>query len=384
MVVRWWLLIAGVRAIALSRAEIQRYSRHLILGEVGVAGQERLKAGRVLCVGAGGLGSPALMYLAAAGVGELTVVDDDVVEVSNLQRQIIHATSNVDEFKTASARQTLERVNPHVRVREVRERLTRENAADLVAQHDVVLDGSDNFDTKFLLDDVCCECDKPNVYAAILRFEGQASVFNYPPGEGATYRDVVPQKPPPGAVPSCAEGGVLGVLCGVLGAIQATETVKILLGRPPAETLANRLLCYDALNMRFDEVRLQRGRRRPLLDPAPAERSEVRDAFDTIAASEAANRLADGWAPFVLDVRLPQETAICALPFADANCPHRDVARVASALPVDADILVLCKSGFRSRLACRTLSDLGFERLYNLDGGILAWAKDVDPRMPSY
>lgn len=371
----------------LSRQEIERYSRHLILEEVGISGQETLKNSRVLCIGAGGLGCPALMYLAAAGVGHLTIVDNDRVDVSNLQRQILHATENVGIAKTESAHQMLRHINPLIVVQQVRERLTRNNAAHLVAQHDIVVDGSDNFATKFLIDDVCVECQKPNVYAAILRFEGQASVFNYPPGIGATYRDVLHREPPPGAVPSCAEGGVLGVLCGVLGSIQATECIKILLGRPIHETLANRLLVYNALAMTFDEIRLERAQRRPSTSPvADAAQSTSEDpaAFHTIDAITAASRLADGWQPFVLDVRLPQETDICALPFADANCPHRNVATISSSLPTNADILVHCKTGFRSKLACATLAKLGHSRLFNLDGGILAWGRDIDPRMPRY
>lgn len=379
---------SAAQGARLSRQEIERYSRHLILEEVGIHGQETLKNSRVLCIGAGGLGCPALMYLAAAGVGHLTIVDNDCVDVSNLQRQILHATEHVGLAKTESAHHMLQRVNPLIVVEEVRERLTRENAAQLVARHDIVVDGSDNFATKFLIDDVCVECQKPNVYAAILRFQGQASVFNYPPGIGATYRDVLHTEPPPGAVPSCAEGGVLGVLCGVLGSIQATECIKILLGRPLHETLANRLLVYDALAMTFDEIRLERAQMRPPASSVPAaaaqSTSDEPAAFHTIDALTAAARLADGWQPFVLDVRLPQETDICALPFADANCPHRNVATISSSLPTNADILVHCKTGFRSTLACATLAKLGHSRLFNLDGGILAWGRDIDPRMPRY
>jgi len=386
-------LVGGASALApsqqwaqLDRGEVERYSRHLILSEVGVEGQEKLKNAKVLCIGAGGLGSPALMYLAAAGVGQLTIVDDDVVDVSNLQRQIVHSSANVGIAKTASAAETLRRVNPLVTVVQVRERFGRENAADLVDTHDVVLDGSDNFETKFLVNDVCLERGKAYVYAAILRFQGQVSVFNHPPGLGATYRDVLEAPPAPGAVPSCAEGGVLGVLCGVLGAIQATECVKLILGLP---TLADRLLLYDALQMTFDEIPLTRKRAAlgETTEPPPRPRDDDDDdarRFQTIDAAAAAERLAQGWTPFVLDVRLPQEAAIASLPFVDALCPHREVARFAPSLPADADILVHCKSGFRSKLACRTLASLGHDRLFNLDGGILAWADQVDPRMPRY
>lgn len=384
-----WVSVSVCRGFSasLTRSEIERYSRHLILSEVGVSGQEKLKNGRVLCVGAGGLGSPALMYLAAAGVGHLTVIDDDVVESSNLQRQIVHSSDAVGEYKAQSAADTIYRVNPEVVVTQVRERLTRENVRELVESHDVVLDGCDNFPTKFLIDDACLELGKPNVYAAILRFEGQASVFNWPPGQGATYRDLLAEEPPPGAVPTCAEGGVLGVLCGVLGSIQATEVIKILLGRPVHETLANRLLCYDALTMSFSEIDLVKKERRnadKVEESSTVEDTSSPPPFEQIDATTVANRLADGWQPFVLDVRLPQEVDICALPFADANCPHREVASISSSLPKNTDILVHCKSGFRSKLACETLARLGHSRLFSLDGGILAWANEVDPRLPRY
>ena len=383
---------------ALSDEEIERYSRHLILEDVGVAGQERLKAGRVACVGAGGLGSPALMYLAAAGVGRLTIIDDDDVDVSNLQRQIVHATGSVGRSKAASAAETLARVNPLVEVVEVRERLSEANCDALLRGHDVVLDGCDNFPTKYLIDDACARLRIPSVYAAILRFEGQASVFHYPPGSPAatTYRDLLPDAPRAGDVPSCAEGGVLGVLPGVLGCIQATEAIKVLLGTRPDHTLANRLLVYDALRMTFRERPLVKRAAATGTEPEPEPETETaavetKDAAAAAApaavllsASEAAAKLGEGWAPFVLDVRLPQEAEICSLPFADALVPHRKVADVAHELPADRDILVHCKSGFRSRQACRDLARLGFDRVFDLDGGILAWARDVDPRLPKY
>ena len=365
--------------------EIKRYSRHLILEDVGVEGQKRLKASKVAVVGAGGLGSPALLYLAAAGVGTLTIVDDDTVETSNLQRQIVHDTEEVGEFKAASAASSIKRVNPLVEVKQLRERLNENNAEELLKGHDVILDGCDNFDTKYAVDDACRSLGIPCAYAAILRFEGQASTFNYPPGVGPTYRDLMPEGPAPGTVPSCAEGGVLGVLPGVLGCIQATEVLKVLLGRPSSDCLAGRVLVYDALRMTFREIPLVKG----AAECAAAEKSLESeplppDAHTSLTATECADKLRNGWAPYVLDVRLPQEAEICQLPFADALCPHRNIKAAADGLPRDVDLLVHCKSGFRSRAACRDLASLGFDRLYNMEGGILAWAREVDPRLPTY
>lgn len=367
----------------LTDAEIQRYSRHLILEDVGVEGQKRLKSSKVAVVGAGGLGSPALLYLAAAGVGTLTIVDDDTVETSNLQRQIVHDTDEVGSFKAASAASAIRRVNPLVQVHQLRERLTAANAVELLGGHDIVLDGCDNFDTKYAIDDACKELGMPSAYAAILRFEGQASTFNYPPGVGPTYRDLMPEGPAPGTVPSCAEGGVLGVLPGVLGCVQATEILKVLLGRPASDCLAGRVLVYDALRMTFREIPLVRSEQ---VVEALVEEPVPKDAHTSITAAACAAKLRAGWAPYVLDVRLPQEAEICQLPFADVLCPHRNVKAAAADLPRDADILIHCKGGFRSRAACRDLASLGFDpgRLYDMTGGILAWARDVDPRLPTY
>eukprot|EP00629_Pelagomonadales_sp_RCC1024_P015396 CAMPEP_0119283254 /NCGR_PEP_ID=MMETSP1329-20130426/28189_1 /TAXON_ID=114041 /ORGANISM="Genus nov. species nov., Strain RCC1024" /LENGTH=354 /DNA_ID=CAMNT_0007283923 /DNA_START=208 /DNA_END=1269 /DNA_ORIENTATION=- len=319
----------------LTDAEIERYSRHLILEDVGVAGQRKLKSAKVCVVGAGGLGSPALLYLAAAGVGTLTIIDDDEVDTSNLQRQIVHDTGAVGIKKAASAAASLKRVNPLVEVRQVQERVTPDNARDLLKGHDVVIDGCDNFPTKYAVDDACRDLGIPSCYAAILRFEGQASTFHYPPGEGPGYRDLMPQPPGAGEVPSCAEGGVLGVLPGVLGCIQATEVIKVILGRPPADTLAGRVLVYDAMRMTFRDVPLLKSDAAPPPEAPAAPARE--DAFAQLSATEAAERLGGGWAPFVLDVRLPQEAEICSLPFADALCPHRNIREVAGELPRDRD-----------------------------------------------
>ena len=367
----------------LSRAERSRYARHLILPEVGIDGQRRLKASSAICVGTGGLGSPLLLYLAAAGVGRIGIVDFDAVETSNLQRQIIHGSSQVGRPKVESARDRIREINPEVEVDCFNEALSSTNALRILGGYDVVVDGSDNFPTRYLVNDACVILDKPYVYGSIFKFEGQCSVFNY--RGGPTYRDLYPQPPPPGLVPSCAEGGVLGVLPGVIGCLQATEALKILLGA--GETLSGRLLLYDALRMRFRELKL---RRDPEAEPitelvdyrqlcgAPQPPGTERGLTASSAAQVAA-RLREGWAPYVLDVREPHEAAIASLDFTDRLHPHRDIAAIAGELPRDRDILLVCRSGERSALAARTLAGLGLSRLVNLEGGLLAWAAAVDP-----
>jgi adenylyltransferase/sulfurtransferase len=376
----------------LTRDEIARYSRHLILPELGLEGQRRLKAGSVLCVGTGGLGSPLLLYLAAAGVGRIGIVDFDVVDESNLQRQVLHGTSWVGKPKVASAAQRIRDLNPHVRIDVYEEPLSSANALEILRGYDVVVDGTDNFPTRYLVNDACVILGKPNVYGSIFRFEGQASVFNL--GDGPNYRDLYPEPPPPGLVPSCAEGGVLGVLPGVIGTIQATETLKILAGI--GTTLSGRLLLYDALNLTFRELKLRRDpNRKPitqLIDyqqfcgiHPPAETAPA-EGFRRITARELAQRREAGWRPFVLDVRKPHEAEIVSLPFVDRLEPHESVDRIAGELPRDRDIVVSCKSGARSAKALATLAGLGFDadRLFNLDGGVLGWADAIDPSLPKY
>ncbi len=370
----------------LSRTEISRYSRHLLLNEVGLAGQQRLKASSVICVGAGGLGSPLLMYLAAAGVGRIGIVDHDVVDASNLQRQVLHGTSQVGSAKTASARQRLAEINPHVQVDTFEEALTSANALQLLEPYDVVVDGSDNFPTRYLVNDATVLLGKPNIYGSIFKFEGQASVFNH--DGGPTYRDLYPEPPPPGLVPSCAEGGVLGILPGVIGTIQATETLKLLLGL--GSSLSGRLLLYDALEMRFRELTL---RKDPSAKPittlidytqfcgAP---TASPDPFERLTAAAVRARLDAGWSPLWLDVREPHEWEIVRLEQTDHFVPQAKLAALAETLPRDRDILLQCKMGGRSARAARTLADLGFERLFNLEGGIVAWADEVDPSLPTY
>lgn len=320
----------------LSHSEIRRYSRHLILDDVGMDGQRRLKASSVLCIGSGGLGSPALMYLAAAGIGLLGVVDDDVVDESNLQRQVVHSTCALGTPKVDSAAERITGLNPHVAVRTHAVRLTSANALEIIGAYDVVVDGCDNFPTRYLVNDACVILGKPLVYGAVQKFEGQVSVFNY--RGGPNYRDLFAEPPPPGEVPSCAEGGVLGVLPGVIGMLQATEAIKICLGRE-AGTLSGRLMLYDALAMRFHEVRVSRradappitklvdyegfcgaGRAGTACDAAPS----PAEPFLRIDAVEAARRMREeGWAPFVLDVRSRPEAAIVSLPCVDLLQPHR-------------------------------------------------------------
>ncbi|CAM9498809.1 unnamed protein product [Chrysoparadoxa australica] len=378
----------------LSQEEVRRYSRHLILPDVGVTGQRKLKGSSVMAVGAGGLGSPALLYLAAAGVGRLGIIDDDVVDESNLQRQVIHGTSTVGAAKVESAKARIADINPFVNVEVHQGQLSSSNALDTLKGYDVVLDGSDNFPTKYLVNDACAILGIPNVYGAILGFEGQVSVFSY--NGGPNYRDLLPVPPPPGEVPSCAEGGVLGILPGVIGCLQATEVVKLLLGR--GEVLSGRLLVYNALSMTFKESPIASVTPpvTSLVDyqgfcgfstgDASSDEEKEPEPFTRLDVTECVERLQEGWSPYVLDVRLPQEAAIASLPFVDQLCPHRQVASIVGDLPAESDILVHCKVGGRSAIACGLLAGAGVDsnRLYNMDGGIKAWAEQVDGSMVVY
>lgn len=408
----------------LTNEEISRYSRHLVLPDVGMKGQTAFKKASVLVVGAGGLGSPCLLYLAAAGVGHIGIVDADTVDESNLQRQVIHGTSTVGESKCESAKERVLDINPNVEVRLYKEEFTSETALRILQggfndeiPYDVVVDGSDNFPTKYLINDACDICSVPWVYSAILAFEGQLSVFNFPPADGPTYRDMLPTPPPPGEVPSCAEGGVLGVLPGTMGCLQATEVLKIIMGRSRDEICSGRVMTFDALKMKFGEVGLARQPDRDVISelidyqgfcagpkstPAPAaqavpsngrtmdEVEAVDDpqvaevSFHSIDPKECLDKLSHGWSPWVLDVRLKTEHDIVALPFTDQVSPHRTV-KIEN-VPKKGDILVYCKAGTRGRKACNRLIGLGVDptRLYNLDGGIMKWQKEIDPSMPQY
>ena len=381
----------------LTNAEIERYSRHLILPEVGIDGQRRLKGARVLCVGAGGLGSPAALYLAAAGIGTLGLIDFDAVDVSNLQRQIIHGTPDIGRSKLASARARLSALNPEIRIETHETKLSSANALALFKEYDVILDGTDNFATRYLVNDACVILRKPNAYGSIFRFEGQASVFATT--EGPCYRCLFPEPPPPGLVPSCAEGGVLGVLPGVIGTIQATETIKLILGAPG--TLIGRLLLYDAWSMRFRELKVRRDPECPVCGDRPS----IRELIDYeqfcgvtpqagVSASASAGveettveqlkaRLDAGLPTFVLDVREPHEYQICRIPNS-ILIPLGQLGTRLSELPNDGrEIVVHCKMGGRSAKAVKLLKDQGVDAK-NLTGGVLAWIDRVDPSQAKY
>ncbi len=374
----------------LSNAELRRYGRHLTLAEVGEEGQLRIKAGSVLLVGAGGLGSPLALYLAAAGVGRIGVVDFDDVEESNLQRQVAHGSAAVGHPKLDSIAARMQDLNPHVHVERHELRLDRTNALELVRRYDVVADGTDNFATRYLVNDACVLAGRPNVYGSILRFEGQASVFDAT--RGPCYRCVFPQPPPPGVVPSCAEAGVLGVLPGVIGSIQATETLKLLLGT--GEALVGRLLLYDALEMSFRELRLRKDPACPVCGTNPTIRELIDyDEFCAprpkspepvgIGARELADRLARGEDLVVVDVREGFELQLARFPKA-VHVPLGQVAQRARELPADRTLVLACHRGSRSMRALELLREQGFTRLRNLTGGIDAWSREVDNSVPRY
>lgn len=361
-----------------------RYARHLTLPRVGEAGQARLKSSRVFCVGAGGLGSPILLYLAAAGVGHITVIDDDTIERSNLQRQILHADEDVGTSKAESALLRLRELNPSIEVVAHRERLTSANALELLVGHDIVIDGTDNIPTRYLVNDACELLRMPWVYGSIFRFEGQVTVFNL--DGGPTYRDLFPTPPPPEAVPSCEEGGVLGVLPGVVGSIQATEAVKVLLGI--GTPLRGRLLVYDALDMSMRTLTFEAMEREPvteLIDYAMfCGTKPMPIPFHEISPADYLARRAAGWSPLLIDSRNAVEASIITLPETDALVPHEDT--LLASLPKDRDIVFYCRTGGRSAMAAYALAQTGHDaaRLYNLSGGIHAWHAEIDASVPKY
>ena len=378
---------------ALSNDEILRYSRHLIMPEVGMEGQQKLKAARVLCIGAGGLGSPLALYLAAAGVGTLGIVDFDVVDYTNLQRQIIHSTSDVGRPKLQSAAEKLKAINPFLNLRPFETRLSSSNALDLFRDFDIIADGTDNFPTRYLVNDACVLTGKPNVYGSIFRFEGQASVFATK--EGPCYRCLYPEPPPPGLVPSCAEGGVLGILPGLVGVIQATETIKLILGR--GDSLVGRLLLIDALGMKFRELKLRKNPDCPACGTHPTvkelidynefcgirgEEAPVTTDVPAITVEELKRKLDAKEDIFILDVREPHEYDICNIK--GYLIPVGDLPKRVSELDSSREIIAHCRSGVRSAKAVNFLRSAGFKKVYNLTGGILAWADQIDPSMPKY
>ena len=380
----------------LTADDLARYSRHLILPEVGMEGQRRLKAARVLCVGTGGLGSPLAFYLAAAGVGTLGLVDFDVVDASNLQRQIIHSTKDIGRKKLDSAEEKLLALNPALNVVKHETLLSSENALDILKDYDIVADGTDNFPTRYLVNDACVLLGKPNVYGSIFRFEGQASVFATE--QGPCYRCLYPEPPPPGLVPSCAEGGVLGILPGLVGMIQATEAIKLILGK--GESLAGRLLLVDALNMRFRELKLRKNPECPVcgdhptvtklidyqqfcgIKPETKEEKTLKNGIPQMSVKELKQRRDAGEDVYVLDVREPYEYQIANI--GGTLIPQNDVPRRLNEIDRDREIIVQCRSGQRSQRIAEYLAQQGYPKVKNLAGGILAWSDEIDPSVKKY
>jgi len=388
------MLNPNLEEIELTKEEYERYSRHIILPEVGLEGQKRLKAASVACIGTGGLGSPLLLYLAAAGVGRIGIVDFDVVDSSNLQRQIIHGTSVVGQSKLESAKQRILDINPFCQVDLYNTQITSENALEILEPYDVVVDGTDNFPTRYLVNDACVLLGKPNVYGSIFRFEGQASVFNYQ--DGPNYRDVFPEPPPPGMVPSCAEGGVLGVLCGVIGSIQANETVKVILGME--NTLSGRLLLYNAQNMSFRELKVRPNPERPVIDKLidyeqfcgipQAQEEEEETEIPEMTVQELKQLMEQGADDYVLiDVRNPNEYEIANIPGAKliplSEIEEGNGVEQVQELVNGHRLIAHCKMGGRSAKALRKLKEAGIEGV-NLKGGISAWSQEIDSSVPEY
>jgi adenylyltransferase/sulfurtransferase len=381
-------------APALSNEEVARYSRHLILPEVGMDGQTKLKQASVAMIGAGGLGAPLGLYLAAAGVGRIGIVDFDVVDASNLQRQVIHGTSDIGRKKLDSAADRMRDINPNVRVDKFDTGLTSENALEILRDYDIVVDGTDNFPTRYLVNDACAILKKPNVYGSIFRFEGQASVFTYQ--DGPCYRCLYPEPPPPGLVPSCAEGGVLGILPGIIGLIQATEAAKIILGI--GTTLKGRLLLYDAIEMRFRELKLRRNPDCPVCGDHPTitklidyqefcgvrpMNTQPTGTEGTIDAVELKRKLDRGDKFLLIDVREPHEYQIARIPGARL-IPLGELPKHLQELDPNAEIVAHCKTGGRSQKAVDLMKQNGFKNALNMTGGITAWSDKVDPSVPKY
>jgi adenylyltransferase/sulfurtransferase len=392
------MLNPNLEEIELSKEEYQRYSRHIILPEVGLEGQKRLKASSVLCIGTGGLGSPLLLYLAAAGIGRIGIVDFDIVDSSNLQRQIIHGTSWVGKPKIKSAQNRILEINPYCQVDLYETRLTSENAMDILKPYDVIIDGTDNFPTRYLTNDACVLLNKPNVYGSIFRFDGQATVFNYQ--DGPNYRDLYEEPPPPGMVPSCAEGGVLGVLCGIIGTIQATEAIKIILGLPSENTLSGRLLVYNAINMTFRELKLRPNPNRPAIEKlidyeqfcgipqAKAQEAKQQMEIPEMTVQELKAILESNADDYLLiDVRNPNEYEIAKIP-GSVLVPLPDIENGSGVAKIQEllnghRLIAHCKMGGRSAKALGILKEAGIVGT-NVKGGITAWSKEIDSSVPEY
>jgi adenylyltransferase/sulfurtransferase len=386
--------------VQLSHDEIRRYSRHLIMPEVGIQGQRKLKAASVLLIGTGGLGSPLALYLAAAGIGRIGLVDYDVVDETNLQRQVIHYTSDVGKSKLESASAKLSDMNPYLTIEKHNVPLTSENALDILKNYDVIIDGTDNFPTRYLVNDACVILGKPNVYGSIFRFEGQLSVFYAK--EGPCYRCMFPEPPPPGLVPSCAEGGVLGILPGTIGTMQATEAIKLILGI--GKPMIGRMLLYDALDMSFETIKIRKNPNCPVCGEHPTlthlidyeqfcgvpahDRSEFKEKnaqhqVRTITVRDLKARIDAGTDVVIVDVREPHEWEISAIE-GSLRIPKGQVVARANEIPRDREVVMQCKTGVRSRDSILMLQDLGFTNLVNLKGGINAWAREIDPSLPQY
>lgn len=381
--------------MSLTKDEVLRYSRHLIMPEVGVDGQEKLLNARVLIIGAGGLGAPLCIYLAAAGIGKIGIVDFDNVDVTNLQRQIIYRVDDVGKSKAETAKERIQALNPQVEVEVYQERISRENALRILGDYDIVIDGTDNFPTRYLTNDACVFLKKPNIYGSIFRFEGQATVFK--PYEGPCYRCLYSEPPPPGMVPSCAEGGVLGILPGTIAMIQATEAIKLILGK--GTPLVGRLILYNAMEMKFREVKLKRDKNCPVCGDNPTikelidyeefcgigrgEEEVTGDPNYDISVQELKEFMANGKPVTLIDVREPHEWQICHIEGAKL-IPLGEIAQRAHELDTSDEIVLQCKMGGRSMKALRFLHDLGFRKLKNVKGGIDAWAKEIDSSMPRY
>jgi adenylyltransferase/sulfurtransferase len=380
----------------LTTDDLSRYARHLILPEVGMEGQQKLKAARVLCVGTGGLGSPLALYLTAAGIGTLGLVDFDVVDTSNLQRQIIHSTKDVGRKKLDSAAEKLMALNPSIKIVKHETMLTSANALEILKDYDIVADGTDNFPTRYLINDACVLLGKPNVYGSIFRFEGQASVFAT--ADGPCYRCLYPDPPPPGLVPSCAEGGVLGILPGLVGVIQATEVIKLILGK--GESLIGRLLLVDALAMRFRELKLRKNPECPicgqhptitqLIDyqqfcgivPETPQEKSVKNGIPQLSVKELKRRIDAGEQVYILDVREPYEYQIAQL--GGKLFPQNEVPQRLAEIDREREVIVQCHSGIRSQRVAEFLKQQGYSKVVNLAGGITAWANEIDPKMQKY
>jgi molybdopterin/thiamine biosynthesis adenylyltransferase/rhodanese-related sulfurtransferase len=383
--------------IVLTSDDLARYSRHILLPELKADGQRRIKAARILCLGAGGLGSPAALYLAAAGVGTIGLVDFDRVDVSNLQRQILYGTADVGRQKLEAASERIHAANPDIEVVAHACRFTSENAQDLIAPYDVIIDGSDNFPTRYLSNDVCVFVGKPNIYGSVFRFEGQASVFA-PHLGGPCYRCLFPEPPPPGAAPSCAEAGVLGVLPGIIGLVQATEALKLIVGE--GEPLIGRLLLFDALKMKFREFKLRRDPECPVCGENPTifrpidyerfcEGQTADDAFEsdgavpTVSVQELKKKMEAREPLTLVDVREPWEYEVAKIP-GSKLIPLGELQERLPEVPRDGILVMQCHSGGRSEQAARLLQEAGFANVFNLEGGIEAWSRDIDPTVPRY